>query len=300
MSLITTLLERPLDPSYAAAAERREAAGLPRATGLRAPWFVAAAVVLGLLLGVAATSLRGSETAKTRARAELVAQIEQRQQQVAEQAQQVVALRSEVTALDTQALATVDAERAARLTSLSVTAGAGAVRGPGFVVTLDDAVGSGTDSPDGDPRTSGEAQDGRVIARDVQIVTNSVWEAGAEAVSVNGQRLTATSAIRFAGDAILVDYRPLARPYVVTSIGDPGALPAAFAGGSGGAYLATLRDEFGIRVGTRTAAEVTVPASGSLATRYALPLDTEGDATGPSPTATPPTPTSASTSGGSP
>jgi uncharacterized protein YlxW (UPF0749 family) len=298
MSLITSLLERPLDPGYAAAAARREAAGLPPSTGLRARWFIAVAVLLGLLIGVAATALRGTQTAKTEARASLVAQIERRQAQVSDQERRVAALRAEVTALDTQALAAVDAERAAELRSLSVTAGAVAVRGPGFVVTVDDAVGSGTGSADGDPRTSAGDQDGRVIARDVQIIANSLWEAGAEAVSVNGQRLTATSSIRFAGDAILVDYRPLARPYVLTSIGDPGRLPSAFASGSGGAYLSTLRDSFGIRVDTRTAREVTVPASGSLTTRYAVPLDTGASVDGATPAASP-SPASSTTGGSS-
>ena len=47
-----------------------------------------------------------------------------------------------------------------------------------------------------------------MIAQDLQIVVNGLWDAGAEAISVNGQRLTSKSAIRFAGQAILVNYRP--------------------------------------------------------------------------------------------
>ena len=50
-----------------------------------------------------------------------------------------------------------------------------------------------------------------MIARDLQIVVNGLWASGAEAVSVNGQRLTSKAAIRFAGQAILVNYRPLTR-----------------------------------------------------------------------------------------
>ena len=68
-------------------------------------------------------------------------------------------------------------------------------------------------------------QQGRVIAKDLQFVTNALWESGAEAVSINGKRLTSTSAIRFAGSAIIVDFRPLTRPYVITALGDPQALP---------------------------------------------------------------------------
>ena len=59
------------------------------------------------------------------------------------------------------------------------------------------------------------AGDGRVLDRDLQELVNGLWAAGAEAVSVDGQRLTARTAIRSAGEAVLVDFRPLSPPYVV-------------------------------------------------------------------------------------
>ncbi len=105
--------------------------------------------------------------------------------------------------------------------------GAVPLHGPGFTLTLDDAPASGSD----DAAEGGQADEGRVLAKDLQYVTNALWESGAEAVSINGKRLTATSAIRFAGSALVVDYRPLTRPYVVTALGDPKRFPAAFADG---------------------------------------------------------------------
>ena len=51
MTLLTTMLQRPLDPGYAAAAERREAEGQPRATSLRAPRLIFAMVGLAALRG---------------------------------------------------------------------------------------------------------------------------------------------------------------------------------------------------------------------------------------------------------
>ena len=120
-----------------------------------------------------------------------------------------------------------------------------------------------------------------MLAKDLQYVTNALWESGAEAVSINGKRLTSTSAIRFAGSALVVDYRPLTRPYVITALGDPKRFPAAFADGAGGTYLSTLRSTFGIRVDTEVSDDLTVPAAVGLTTRYARSGDT-GDAT-PSP-----------------
>ena len=86
-----------------------------------------------------------------------------------------------------------------------------------------------------------------MLDRDLQTVVNGLWAAGAEAVAVNGQRLTALSAIRSAGDAILVDYRPLTRPYVVTAIGDPATLQAAVRRGARRPALRTLQQTYGIR-----------------------------------------------------
>ena len=79
------------------------------------------------------------------------------------------------------------------------------------------------------------AAQGRVLDRDLQIVVNGLWAAGAEAISINGQRLTALSAIRSAGEAILVDFRPLSPPYVVSAVGEPTRCRPAFADGPLGA-----------------------------------------------------------------
>ena len=283
MTLIREMLERPLDPGYAAAARRRTAQGQPAATSLRAPLVIVTTCLLGLLMGLASSAIRGTETTKSQARAQLVAEIEQRQDAADALTARTLALRGEVTALENTALEATSPATRERLETVSVAAGAVEVRGPAFVVTLDDAP--KTDDPSGadaNPRTSSGNNDGKVISRDVQIVANSLWEAGAEAISINGQRLTATSAIRFAGDAILVDYRPLARPYVITAIGQPGQLPATFADGSGGTYLSTLTNSFGIKATTAVRDTATVPASSLTTLRYAVPL-TGAPSAGPTP-----------------
>ena len=109
---------------------------------------------------------------------------------------------------------------AADVERLSLVAGAVPVQGPAFVVTVDDAPTTGDQASGPDPRAGSAGSDGQVIARDLQILTNSLWEAGAEAVSINGQRLTTTASIRFAGEALLVDYRPSTSLFA-DAIGDP-------------------------------------------------------------------------------
>ena len=281
MTLLTTMLERPLDPGYAAAAERREAEGLPRSTSLRAPRLVLATVLVGLLVGVASYNLTAPSSPRSKARAELISQIQDRRAQVDQLTARVAALQGEVTALESQQLGGVDV--AGRSRDLAATVGAVPLRGPGFTVTLDDAPGAAADdTSDASTDPSGE---GRVIAKDLQFVTNAMWQAGAEAISINGRRLTSTSAIRFAGSAIIVDYRPLSPPYVITALGDPKRFPTTFADGPGGTYLSTLQSSFGIPVKTEVRDDFTVPAAVGLTTRYATTGDT-GSAATPSPTPT--------------
>jgi uncharacterized protein YlxW (UPF0749 family) len=237
-----------------------------------------------LLVGVASSNLTAANEPRSQARSDLIREIEQRRGEVDALTTRASALQAEVTALESQQLSG-DAAAVARGRELAAAVGSIPLQGPGFVLTMDDAPGAGADDGESD-----EAAEGRVFARDLQFVTNAMWEAGAEAISINGKRLTSTSAIRFAGSAIIVDYRPLARPYVITAIGDPRRFPADFADGPGGTYLSTLRSTFGVRVDTEVRPEVTVPAAVGLTTRYARTGDTGADDTGaasPSPTPVP-------------
>lgn len=279
MSLITTMLQRPLDPGYAAAADRREAQGRARSTSLRSPVLAIATVLIGLVVGVGSYNLTTANEPRSQARTDLIGQIQDRRSQVDALTAKAATLQGQVTALETDQLG--DTTLTARTRELSTAVGAVALHGPGFTLTLDDAPGSGADDA---AQGDSQAQQGQVLAKDLQYVTNALWEAGAEAVSINGKRLTATSAIRFAGSALVVDYRPLARPYVITALGDPKKFPAAFADGPGGTYLSTLRSTFGVRVDTEVSDDLTVPAAVGLGTRFARAGDT-GSAT-PSPGST--------------
>ena len=78
MTLLTEMMQRPLDPGYAAAAAKREAAGLPPATGHRSALLVVAALLIGLLFAMSALALRAPATSASRAKAQLIDQIESR------------------------------------------------------------------------------------------------------------------------------------------------------------------------------------------------------------------------------
>jgi uncharacterized protein YlxW (UPF0749 family) len=108
-----------------------------------------------------------------------------------------------------------------------------------------------------------------VLDEDLQRLVNGLWVAGAEAVSINGERLTALSAIRGAGEAITVNYHSLRRPYVVQAIGDPDNLPARFIESAGGSWWLNLQSVYQLRFDMTSEDSVTLPAVPTPALRHA-------------------------------
>ena len=151
-------------------------------------------------------------------------------------------LREEVRSLDAQLAAGTDSEDLRRLRrdvqAMAVRAGGAPVEGPGVVVTLDDS--SADRSPTGDPN------DLIVHERDIQAVVNALWAAGAEVVAVGGERLTATSAVRCAGNTLLLHGALHNPPYRVAAIGDPDRLGATIAGRPGMGRLLGAVEDFGL------------------------------------------------------
>ena len=97
--------------------------------------------------------------------------------------------------------------------NLQTFSGLSSVKGEGIEIAINDAA--KTDSLE-----SSDIELARVYDSDIQLLVNALWASGAESIAINEGRLTSTSAIRSAGDAILVNYRPLLPPFVISAIGD--------------------------------------------------------------------------------
>jgi uncharacterized protein YlxW (UPF0749 family) len=258
--LLSELFRDPLDPGYADAAQRRaqrSEAGQPPAPrwryGTRAVSLVTLAVV-GLLLAVAYRQVVAEEPTRAQVRADLEAQIHDRQDEAEALGQRADELRDEVAELRDQQLA--DPAEVQRLRELEATTGLGRVRGDGVVVRVDDGP------PGVDPKTGEPVVDplARILDRDLQQIANALWGAGAEAIAINDRRLTATSTIRSASGAILVDRQPLAGPYEIAAVG-PDELRDRFAGSETGQLLRQLVDDYGITFEVRDADDLTLPAA---------------------------------------
>ncbi|MCC8340863.1 DUF881 domain-containing protein [Streptomyces sp. R1] len=276
MSLLTNVMDHSLDDGYAEAAARKKAdgsGGLPKT--LRAKLGLAVGLVLAaLVVTVGAAQARVAAPVVAKEREELVDRIEGETSAADKLEKSVDELRDDVNARRREALE--KSGEGDRSDLVGVLAGAVEVHGPGVKLVVDDAKDAGTGA-DGKTRgTSGFSDTGRVRDRDMQRVVNGLWESGAEAISVNGQRLTALSAIRAAGDAILVDNRPLVPPYTVLAVGDGERLSAAFQDSADGLYLHALQESYGIRTAISVADDLDLPAAPSLIVRTAQPITEKG------------------------
>lgn len=118
----------------------------------------------------------------------------------------------------------------------------------------------------------------RIAVFDLQRAVNGLWAAGAEAISVNGHRLTTLSAVRIVNNSIIVNYRSISSPYVILAIGDPESMQTEFALVDGGRHLQRRVDEAGIEVDIRTHEQVSMAAAPSnrVTLSYAA-IDEEGE-----------------------
>jgi uncharacterized protein YlxW (UPF0749 family) len=278
---LTELFRNPLDPGYADAAAARQRA-VP-ATGWRRlvprTVTVGTLILLGLLFAVAYRQTLAAEPSRSEARAGLVTQIKQRESENGALTTQADRLRDEVARQRDAALA---GSVAANLRNLEAATGFGRVRGDGVVVRVADAP-TKSDAVTG----AGGTNLGRVLDRDLQDIANALWSGGAEAISINGQRLTATSTIRAAGGAILVDFKPVIGPYEVSAIG-PGQLERRFRDSGAARLLDSVAEEHGMAFEFRSADDLALPAAAEPVLRYAVPSPepaptVSGSGTSPSP-----------------
>jgi uncharacterized protein YlxW (UPF0749 family) len=177
--------------------------------------------------------------------------------------------------------ARLDEGEVTRLRELAAVAGVGRVRGDGVVVRVADGPVE-TDAVTG----AGGVDLGRVLDRDLQDIVNALFAGGAEAVAINGQRLTSTSTIRAAGSAILVDFKPVTGPYEVAAIG-PGDLARRFDASGAARLLRQVSAEHGLSLQVRRVRDLTLPAASEPRLRHArVPVEdspTSGPAAGESP-----------------
>jgi uncharacterized protein YlxW (UPF0749 family) len=213
---------------------------------------VAVAALGGFLFVTAASSVTETRRAEAPRRARLVRLIEERRRLVADLERDVRELEGRVAGARRSAAArgSETAALTARAERLALLAGVTPLHGPGLEVRLADST---------RPAPAGaDASAYRIHDRDLQLVVNALFAAGAEAVAVNGIRLSATTPIRAAGATIVVGFRPVAPPFVVAAIG---ARRSAFEESEIARRFGRWREVFGLGFRVREVGDLTVPGS---------------------------------------
>ena len=224
-----------------------------------------AAALLGFLAVVAAS--QPPQVRRETRRLELADVIREEDARVRSLRREVRDLQVE---LDTIARSRTDAGGAlqgleARARDLAMRAGVTPARGPGIVVTLEDS--SASRSPTGDPN------DLIVHERDIQTVVNALWGAGAEAVAVAGERLTSGSAVRCAGNTLLLHGTLRSPPYEISAIGDPASIQRELLGQPGMNRMLAAVQAFGLGFSVERST-IEMPSSGPAQTlRVARPTE---------------------------
>lgn len=265
MSLLNEVTQHPVDALYGVAPVRPASrAARVVLSGL----VLVVALALGLVLSGAVVELRAPRSALQTSRTVLTDRIAARTAEADRARAENDALAGEIARLRNEVLAVTDQKLLDQLAQLEFVSGAAAVEGPGLVFEL-------TDGP-GDAESLDSEE--RVQDVDLQVLVNGLWAAGAEAVAVNGVRLSDLSPIRSAGQAIWVGLVPLASPYRVEAIGDVRAMQTAFARSTAAGHVASLSANYQIAVTTRAAQDLVLPAASTAVLRYASARDVASSA----------------------
>jgi uncharacterized protein YlxW (UPF0749 family) len=217
-------------------------------------------VAIGVLTAAVLFSTVSTAEQRSRTRSALADRVDRSASDVAQRQVAVSIRRGQISELEQQLLTAGDADLGvtAQAGVLAAAAGTTPIAGSGLTVTVDDA-------PDAQAGSMN-----RVLDRDLQDIVNALWSEGATGIAINGHRLTSATAIRSAGEAIVVNYEPLARPYRIAVAGAPSASDPA----SGARQLLSrLERDYGL-VTEVSLGDVALPAGDLREPIYAVPQPT--------------------------
>ena len=182
--------------------------------------------------------------------------------------EQVGQLQSELELYRQQAASGDEGSEALKteLEQMEITAGLTDVEGPGITVVLEDST---------QANVTGDEADYLIHDNDILSVINELRSAGAEAISLNGERILATSEVRCTGAVVTVNGRRYAAPYVIFAIGDPDTLYSALTMRNG---VVDILSQWGITVRVTASDQLLIPAySGTVDYQYAKPVAPDED-----------------------
>jgi uncharacterized protein YlxW (UPF0749 family) len=236
--LLVLITAEALERDYQMVAQRRVASGdqphgRARASGRAG--VIAVVAVFGVLLTIAAVQTSENADIDNASRESLIERIEARRAAVQDLQRDISDLRESNSSDDAARLDLGDQVNDVETTAadLGTVSGFTPVTGPGIRIELDNSAFSG------DPDTE------HIRDSDLALLVNALWTAGAEAIAINGQRISPRTAIRNSGTAIEVNSTGIAPPYNVQAIGNNDTLASRLLETSSGAAFAVLAGDYG-------------------------------------------------------
>ncbi|MCM3898896.1 MULTISPECIES: DUF881 domain-containing protein [Actinomycetes] len=220
---------------------------------------LAVTVASGLLFSVSALNERRHPAATS----DLSTLVRTRQEQVRQ-------LETEVSSLDAAIEGFSPAQSGTAAEDAFTAGSTRPVSGPGVQITLSDA-------PAGQVPAGATPDDLVIHQQDIEDTMNALWSGGAEAMTVQGVRVTDRTVIRCIGNVILVDGTSFSPPYVIQAIGDPAALHAAVASNPRMVNYQAYVAKYGLGWDMQTKDALSfAPATTSLTVNYATVEETNG------------------------
>ncbi len=258
--LLVLITQRSLDEDYAHVAARKAAGGQTKATRARIWSTTAVVAAFGAMATIGAVQTSRDADVQELGRATLIRQVESGRSDVADLQRQITTLTNAGLAAETinstRAEQQVDLE--ARQRRLEIRTGYVAVRGPGVRIQVNSAANA-------DPND--EVRD-----EDLALLVNGLFEAGAEAISVNDQRIVALGGIRNTNRAIHINGRPLTPPYEIKAIGDRATLQSRLLESSSGLAWFGIVNGLGFDYVAQNVDDVRLPAANLRSLRHATIL----------------------------
>lgn len=233
-------------------------------------WQITLGVAL-LALGFLIAAQLGSEGPRvrytTQARTPLLETATELQAQQDQLKTRILDLRAGIQAVEGQGIGSADLVRQlnVELEAARIAAGLIPLTGTGIVLQLDDSQ---------VPVPAGASQaDYLVGSHDIRSAVEELWIAGAEAIAINGERVTTTTAIIDIGPSLLVNSAYLAPPYQVTALGPTDLYDRLSRSPGFIDFVRARAEEYGIRLSFAEPGTVDMPAfAGTVTLRYSRPL----------------------------
>jgi uncharacterized protein YlxW (UPF0749 family) len=241
-----------------------------------------ALLVLGFLIAAQLAAEGPRVRYTTQERSPLVETALSLQAQQDELKNRIVSLRTSIQDIEQQGSGSAAAlkDLNARLQEARIAAGLNPLTGTGIVLKIEDS--NKPTPPDGN------AADYLAGAADLRTVVSLLWQSGAEAVAINDERVTTSTAIIDIGGSVLVNAAYLAGPYQIAAIGPKDLFAKLSAAPGWEEFVRTRRGSFGIGISWAEPDAVDVPAfAGTVTLRESRPVPTPAATDAPTAPAAP-------------